>query len=190
MDKCNIPIFKVYKESIKDTSYDKKNKEYMSESELKVINFDKVTKRYCEDKGKKVVPKSVDSLIYEDKKSIFIEFKNGVLDDEDIDDIINKIKDSLLIYCDIVETRISETRYSLDFILVYNKEKCIVETNIKKKTKKRKKYVSEYKIREEFNIKGVKFKLNRYKGLYFKEFHVYTKERFDDYINKIFTDDK
>ena len=93
----------------------------MSESELKVINFDKVTKRYCEDKGKKVVPKSVDSLIYEDKKSIFIEFKNGVLDDEDIDDIINKIKDSLLIYCDIVETRISETRYSLDFILVYNK---------------------------------------------------------------------
>ena len=91
----------------------------MSESELKVISFDKVTKRYCEDKGKKVVPKSVDSLIYEDKKSIFIEFKNGVLDDED--DIINKIKDSLLIYYDIVETRISETRYSLDFILVYNK---------------------------------------------------------------------
>jgi len=61
-------------DTLKNTSYDKENSVYMCESELLVIDFDKVTRVL----NPKKQPSSYDALIVEerDKKVFCVEFKN------------------------------------------------------------------------------------------------------------------
>lgn len=55
-----------------------------------------------------------------------IEFKNGDMKSEKRR-VKDKIRDSLLLFCDITEMRIAETRKAMDFILVYNIEKTLFQ---------------------------------------------------------------
>lgn len=81
----NIGIFADAKvnTTLKQTSYDDAKKEYMTESEYPVIDFDAVKEAYLLNKGAKIEElKSADALVNCAQKIVFIEFKNGSMKNE------------------------------------------------------------------------------------------------------------
>lgn len=86
-------------DTLKNTSYDSNNKEYMTECKDTVINFDKVVKNYYKYKnyeGIDIIPKSNDALyISNDNEFYFIEFKNGKLNSNYDGDINGSIKGTI-----------------------------------------------------------------------------------------------
>ena len=85
--------------TMKKASTDSTNKETMTESLIKVINFDKIPNIYAKGRGWKAVPKSNDAL-YKDINGrwYFIEFKNGSFKQNDM---YRKIYDSLIMLIDM-----------------------------------------------------------------------------------------
>lgn len=164
--------------------------EYMTESQVGVINFDKVKEAYAREKGLKNHPKSNDALyIQQGDIDTFIEFKNGYMEKRKGPELKEKIYDSLLILTDIIGKNISYTREHLNYILVYNGVKNSDNENINPKTK-----VQESQSREKISksvfdcAKGRKidFGLEKFKGYCFKEVATYTQEEFEqEFVAKI-----
>ena len=118
----SYPILKDSLASLKETSMDdadKKDIRYMTESDLSVINFDTVKTKYANALGvSEETAKSIDALIYSAPCDVFVEFKNGDVGNCKRE-VKMKIRDSLLIFCDIIGQNISYTRRNTNFILVY-----------------------------------------------------------------------
>ena len=96
---------------MKQTSKDKTNNEYMTESTKTVVIFDKVARKYC--KNSHISPlSSNDALIVssDGNSATFIEFKNGRIDNKTQYELLKKNYDSILILTDIVNQNISTTK--------------------------------------------------------------------------------
>lgn len=155
---------------------------YMTHSQIMVTDFDKVKDEYTKIFKLNNHPASNDALyIKSDSESVFIEFKNG---DINKFNIRKKIYDSVLIFTDLVDCTISDTREHMEYILVYNSDK-----NSDPKTK----YL-ESKNRDDIGkiLLGygrkelIKFGLEMFEGYCFKEVHTYNKEEFEqEFVNKI-----
>lgn len=182
----SVDIFKNNKSYLKELSLDTKNSEYMTESMTLAVNFDKVKTCYANSLNKsEECLSSVDALVELDERIVLIEFKNGKVKTPSVK---HKMKDSLLLLCDILNTKISETREIMDYIVVYNKEK----NNSHKKNK-----VQESKSRDDImgyladkaDSEIVIFDLERYIDIFFKNIHTYDKQEFKDYLekNKLYT---
>ena len=112
------PLFKV---SVDDS--DEKNPVYMvgideDISKDIVIDFDDVKTAFCKKFHKSnEVFKSADALLYSEVKNklIFVEFKNGK-----VKDVKTKLKDSLLVFSNIVDVDLKFCRKYLEYIVVYN----------------------------------------------------------------------
>lgn len=104
------------------TSKDDTNDQYMTESKLKVINFDRVPKLYAKGKNWRGVPKSNDALYIDSNGHWYwIEFKNGSIKKEEL---YRKIYDSIIMSLDLGAIPDLEfTRQNCEYILVYNDEK-------------------------------------------------------------------
>lgn len=86
-----------------------------------VIDFDDVKTKYCSQFRKSnEVFKSADCLFYNStsNKLTFVEFKNGK-----VKDIKSKLKDSLLIFTNIIKQDLEFCRNNCEYIVVYNYEK-------------------------------------------------------------------
>ena len=121
----NIGIFADAKvnTTLKQTSYDDAKKEYMTESEYPVIDFDAVKEEYLLNKGAKIEElKSADALVNCAQKIVFIEFKNGSMKNEK-KGVKEKMKDSMFILVDLLDSTIEYVRSNVAFVVVYNKEK-------------------------------------------------------------------
>lgn len=107
--------------SLKETSYDSEHREYMTEAGVAVVNFDQVKADYMKKHKHSVKDaKSVDALARGiDGNLYMIEFKNGDCKKE-APDIKLKIKDSLLILCDLCKKRLHDARKEIIFVLVIN----------------------------------------------------------------------
>lgn len=180
----NIPIFKNNITTFKETSYDKDGKvpRYMTNSEIQVINFDKVKDCYIKDMFLSNTPCSNDALyIGKDNKIFFVEFKNGALEKNRkmIFNIYNKIYDSLLIFNDIVHQNISFCRDNLYFILVYNESKNSYEECETKQEESPKAMISKF-IHNKAKKKFVRFGLDKFEKIYFKEVFTYTESEFEN----------
>ena len=184
---------KIYNTStLKQTSKDDNNEEYMTESTIRVINFDSIGgDKYSKNNKLNIQLKTNDVLfLYNDKKYTFIEFKNGKLVDKtnkiDIKKLKNielKILNSLFVLGDIEEKSLSSLKEITDYILVYNEEK---------NTPNERNSISEignYFINQG-NISSEKtktereeiicFGLEKFKGYCFKNIHTYSKEEFEE----------
>ena len=181
--------FREYRSTLKECSKDYSDPdriEFMTETQLEAINFDTVKTKYANDLGlSEECAASVDALLETDENLAFVEFKNGKVNNRNVKD---KIRDSLMLFCDLTKQTISDTRKNLDFIVVYNEEKNPQPNQLKKQA------VSEAPSRtaigQYFLSRGneelIRFDLERYKHLYFREVHTYTKAEFDKYIKEKF----
>lgn len=108
--------------TLKKSSMDTTNKNPMCESNLKVVNFDKIPNEYARERGWSGVPKSNDALYIDVQgKWFFIEFKNGTIHK---DEIYRKLYDSLIM---LIEWKVIPNfefiRENINYILVYNEGK-------------------------------------------------------------------
>ena len=178
--------------TLKQTSKDDNNEEYMTESTIRVINFDSIGgDKYSKNNKLNIQLKTNDVLfLHNDKKYTFIEFKNGKLldktnkiDIKKLKDIELKILNSLFVLGDIEEKSLSSLKEITDYILVYNEEK---------NTPNERNSISEignYFINQG-NISSEKtktereeiicFGLEKFKGYCFKNIHTYSKEEFEE----------
>ena len=184
---------KIYNTStLKQTSKDDNNQEYMTESTIRVINFDSIGgDKYSKNNKLNIQLKTNDVLfLHNDKKYTFIEFKNGKLVDKTnkidikkLKDIELKILNSLFVLGDIEEKSLSSLKEITDYILVYNEEK---------NTPNERNSISEignYFINQG-NISSEKtktereeiicFGLEKFKDYCFKNVHTYSKEEFEE----------
>ena len=121
-DYTNRSWIRECRDSLKNTSWDQENREYMLASELNVISFDEMKEAYLKNLGmNEDMANSADAMTFDDDYTYLIEFKNG----EDIDNvqIENKVKDSVTILCDEWNRTVSNTREDVIFVLVYNESR-------------------------------------------------------------------
>lgn len=157
--------------TLKKASYDMAKGEYMCESNIKVINFDKIPNEYAKGKGWKCVPASNDALYiaYKDKW-YFIEFKNGSIDKADL---YRKIYDSIIMLLEMkIIPNLEFVREHIEYILVYNSEKYgkIQQSEARNKAFG---YI--------LNLAGEEeklFQVERMEQYLFNDTHTYTKELF------------
>ena len=188
--KINLKIYNT--STLKQTSKDDNNEEYMTESQIKVINFDSVGgDKYTRNNNLSIQLKTNDVLfLHSDRRYTFIEFKNGKLLDKSnridikkLKDIELKILNSMFVLGDIEEKSLSSLKEITDYILVYNEEK---------NTPNERNSISEignYFINQG-NISSEKtktereeiicFGLEKFKDYCFKNVHTYSKEEFEE----------
>jgi len=179
------------KEISKDDS-DKSNVIYMTNSEIEAVAFDKVKTIYTNKLGlSEECAASFDAFAFLKNLEIFIEFKNGNMKNEKRK-VKDKVRDSLLIFCDIIDCNISYIRENIDFILVYNEEKNKMSEQEKRQIGKKQssEKPSIVKIGEHFAQKAkedyIRFDLERFKTLYFRKVYTFTENEFDEYLDKLF----
>lgn len=177
---------------LKATSRDKSNSAYMTESALRVCNFDTFSKKYVGKKYAKSKPHSIDALFKDDATGqlYFIEFKNGTL--------VNKIesfKDELKLkfYCSLfvlldsgVIADYEYSRKNINFILVYNDAKNILQEKQDSASSKQEEYTFETFADRYYELAGkppVLFNLDEnYKGLLFRSVNTYNQQQFEKFF--------
>ncbi len=118
------PILLDNRESLRETSKDDSDPndiQYMTSSETEVVNFDLVKRHYVNGFGlSEDAITSVDAIVPLEDRILFVEFKNGQVNNRNIKD---KARDSLLVFLEIIGENIAFSRSNIDFIVVYNLEK-------------------------------------------------------------------
>lgn len=185
------PLFRDNKGTLKELSkddHDGQNPsavEYMTESDFLAVDFDKVKQVYANTLGHSEDDVfSVDGLAHTDTELVLIEFKNGKVNNKNIYD---KIRDSLLVFCDTTNTNVSYTRQNMDFILVYNEDRNPLPNQLTKGIVQDSK--SRLTIAQCLARLGKKefprFGIERFEKLYFKAVHTYSQEEFERFIPKL-----
>ncbi len=173
IDIDSVPIFRDNKATLKSRSLDNAEGEYMTESSIVATNFDDVKRIYTNCLGHSDHDAySIDALLQSQEAVVFIEFKNG----KNIENSIIRWKayDSLIMFNDLTDSTVKDSRKSIDLIVVYNKEK--------QKTPSRTEIGKTI-----MSLSGeelILFNLERYKGLYFHDVHTYSQDEFESYLNR------
>lgn len=188
MDLESYPILRDNRKSLRETSRDDsdpKNIQYMTSSEASVVNFDLVKRSYANGLGlSEEAMTSVDAILPLADRIVFVEFKNGKVNNRGIKD---KARDSLLVFLDIIGENITFSRSNIDFVVVYNLEKNPLPKQVQKG--KLQETPSRISIADHFMEKAdeelIRFDLERYERLYFRSVHTYSKERFEAYLQTL-----
>lgn len=164
--------------------------EYVTSSTKSAVNFDAVAKEYWKSRNLSEI-KSIDALIYTNGgKLAFIEFKNGFLGKKEKYGIRKKIYDSVFILGDIVSMKFSEIRDNVEFVLVYNRDKNLNNPDEDFQRKEELQHSKSFSIIENHVGKYAKqeiicFGLSGFKNYCFNDVHTYSKDEFEDYLQKI-----
>ena len=207
----NVPLLKSNVKSLKELSKDNSQKPpcFMVEDERPAVDFDAVKDEYlkqCDSYVFKVIrnnPKkgdeyeqkacSVDALFcIENGILVFVEFKNGRLEKQNVH---SKIRDSLLIYNDLMRTSLSDTRKNSEFILVYNQEVNKTRVNedieiLKKnsmdmacQTSSSRDYIHKHVAKLE-NKEFIQFGIERFQGYCFTNVHTYSESEMKTWLDQ------
>jgi hypothetical protein len=144
---------------------------YMSDSTLRVINFDKIPNEYSRGKGWAGVPTSNDGLYIScDGRWFFVEFKNGSIDKSNI---YRKLYDSLIMLLDwkIIKD-IQFVRDNGHYVLVYNSDKHESIPNAENRNK-----TLEF-VLNRANTEKKLYDIKKFEGYLFKTTHTYTEKEF------------
>jgi hypothetical protein len=188
IDFNSFSLFADNQDSLKNTSYDEDNDEYMTNIDLPVINFDKVTISYQKKCNLSACPCSNDALyITENGLIVFIEFKNGTLDQKKAFELQYKIYDSLLTLFYIEKEKKSIPKNKLVYILVYNDEKNSESSPSEQNSYDRKTQIQSSPAKDAIgkilaskaNSHFIKFGLEKIGKLYFKEIFTWSKKEFE-----------
>lgn len=104
-----------YLDTLKNTSYDKNNQEYLCLKEDKVINFEKLSLELNNNKG----IKRIDALFCKENKLFLVEFKNQKPHYIEAKEIIKKFEDSINLLKDLFKNiNIAFSDYKINLYLV------------------------------------------------------------------------
>lgn len=159
--------------TLRKASMDTTNRSPMCESQMKVVNFDKIPNEYARGKGWNGVPKSNDALYIDVQGQwYFIEFKNGTVKKEDI---YRKLYDSLIMLMEWgIITDFDFIRENVNYILVYNEGKY---EKIKPSPARDKNYGYFLNLaKQEEKL----FDIDQFEKYLFKETHTYTEKLFEE----------
>lgn len=180
-------LFKENKDTLKELSKDDSKKdenkikitEYLVKLEDLATNFDKVKKFYANSYSTtEDVLSSVDALMSFKEDILFIEFKNGKISNNMLNnDIKKKIYSTILIFSEITKMDFNYIRENTNFILVYNEEKN------KEKLKNSKKDIHNSLLKKA-NQEIIHFGLEKYKKVFFKNVYTYSAREFEQFIIK------
>lgn len=168
-------VLKRHMSSLKKISVDRNTSQYMCESTMKAVNFDKIPREYCKYKGVIPIPCSNDALyVSNDDKWYFIEFKNGSIDKANI---YRKLYDSLIMLFELgVISNFAYAREKFFYILVYNDSKGF---QVEKSPARDKAYSYFMELaRQEKKL----FEVEKLEKYLFQETHTYSKEEFQEYF--------
>ena len=179
----NHIFFKNCYTPLNESSYDTSNSQYLTTSTINSINYDKVTQYYCKNHKFECTMNSVDAIIKNSNgQLVFIEFKNGDIDKKNIFEIKQKILFSILSFCDITKSDISNFRENNIFILVYNSQKDMIFLDKENESQ------SYHRIGLSFmryaNLDYKRFGFNIYRGSCFKEIYTFNEKEFDNYLKE------
>lgn len=194
IDLEDYPIFKEHMFTLKEASKDdgdSENIKYMTMSEYRVIDFDRVKNVYVArcinaPESKEDTISSVDALFQCSGIVQFIEFKNGEIKPHVKHNIKHKISDSLLLFTDITDLQIKNTREMADFILVYNETKNVEGHNLVSRSSS-KDEIADYFIKKA-GKNYVRFGLEKYQGVYFRKVKTLTENEFNDFLQTLVLD--
>ena len=164
--------------------------EYVTMSTKSAVNFDAVAEEYWKSRNLSEI-KSIDALIDTNGgKWAFIEFKNGFLKSAERYGIRKKIYDSVFILSDLVSMKFSEIRDNVEFVLVYNREKNLNNSDEDFKKKEELQHPESLAAIESHFGKYAKqeiicFGLSGFKNYCFNDVHTYSKEEFENYLQRI-----
>ena len=187
----NLELYSILwdnRESLRETSKDDSDPndiQYMTSSETEVVNFDLVKRCYVNGFGlSEDAITSVDAIVPLEDRILFVEFKNGKVNNRNIKD---KARDSLLVFLEIIGKNIAFSRSNIDFVVVYNLEKNPLPRQVQKGQLQD--TPSRVSIADHFMGKAPKeficFDLERYERLYFRNIHTYSKKRFEEYLQAL-----
>ena len=191
IDFNDYDILKKHISLLKITSvddHDKANIRYMTESEKAAINFDDVKKEYVKGFELSEVPKSNDALfINKNNELVFVEFKNGFMDNSKKYAVRKKIYDSIIILTDILNMGISRLKCSMEYILVYNEEVNKEEQEVLEKEKSIVQSSPAFdsiakSISTMANTEYVCFGIRIFENYCFHKVHTYTEAEFEQYL--------
>lgn len=179
MERLKVWYKQQHKKTLHECSCDGDNGEYMTTSDIQVVDFDDIKDEFCKASLIKSL-KSVDSLYFNEDDDILylIEFKNGRLgrDDTrsyrnqntDISMLKEKIYDSFLLLKKEMNFNIEHSQ--LVYILVYNEEKNKVRASNHKVAL----HVGNLAKKE-----VVRFGMSKFENYLFKEVHTLTEVAFE-----------
>lgn len=166
--------------TLEESSKDSEHKTSMSNSSLKVVDFDKIPKKYAEQAMIRTVPKSNDALyITKENKWIFIEFKNGEVKKEEI---YRKLYDSLIMLEELAIKDWNFFRNHATYILVYN-EDVYCQRNAKLQKSKNRDVLYQH-IRNRANTVRNLYEIRKLEGFLFENAWTYNEEQFAEFFEK------
>ena len=170
--------------TLSECSYDKKHNVFMVNSRGKCINFDKLTYEYCKaiNNGRYTLD-SVDSLIKINCRYIYIEFKNGIIEKEDIIKIKSKLRSSLILCSILFDCSCRPTNENDEFILVYNLNKNRDEFQNKNYTHSDSISNFASKMFSLSKEEYVRFGLKDFVDLFGLKAHTFTSDQFENWAN-------
>lgn len=123
--------------TLKKSSYDDNNKQYLTESGLKVVKIDDYNKNfYLKKRNRKIILRGADAFFIHRGKYYIIEFKNSWVDSVLENEIKEKMYGSSIVIMDLFNLTIEEFRAKAKFILIYNFDKNIETKEVKAIEKK------------------------------------------------------
>lgn len=167
--------------TMKQASYDKTNKEYLSNSNIEVYDFDKIKDSFASslNRGGATSPLSNDVLYCYEDRIYFIEFKNG----RNINphNLSRKNYDSTIILSKILDVSLNELCDKLCYILVYNSQYHQEESVVEQSTNRD-------KLGKKFsglaNKKFIKFNQGFFLNYIFSSVETLTEKEFqEEYVN-------
>ena len=181
------PMFDSNMSTLKESSKDDSNPMnivYMTEDTREVVDFDDVKTDYTNSFGlTEEAAKSVDALYDCSNKDVFIEFKNGNMSSEK-KKVKEKVRTSLLIFGDITGKTVSYTRDNAEFVLVYNEDKNSDSERARKSSvqESSSRDMIATAVHQYADKEYIRFGMEIFKGMFFKDVHTYTKKEFEKYL--------
>lgn len=143
----------------------------MIDSDISVINFDKVSKEYSKTVKLNCLTKSVDAAYIDENQWYFIEFKNGSVDKLDVH---RKIYDSIIMMIEMgIKEEFKFFRNNATYILVLNKK-------YGQNSENRNRIYDYGKKRANEEIKF--FELDKLEGYLVNKVHTYYVNEFEQFI--------
>ena len=170
--------------TLKFISKDTSGNDFLTDSRVFAIWYDKVKDNFVREKHLPQKQKSIDGLLFFNDIYYFIEFKNQREKSLGRAEIIQKMYDSLIIFWSRTGFDMNKLYNDGEFVLVYNEDKLDGGVKLSNSFDKIVSSVNQYRTNPPSSCKGMKT-LPKAVKLYFSKFHLVRKKDFPAFLTRI-----